>query len=56
LLSHFSLFDSQFFCGATFETGIGIGDWIQDDPDFESLRDHPRFQAIMKRIAPSPGS
>ena len=26
---------------------------FKHDPDFESLRDHPRFQAIVKRIAPS---
>jgi adenylate cyclase len=34
------------------EAGVAVGDWIQHDPDFESLRDHPRFQAIVKRIAP----
>jgi len=33
--------------------GVAVGDWIKHDPDFESLRDHPRFQAIVKRIAPS---
>ena len=35
------------------EAGVAVGDWIKHDPDFESLRDHPRFQAIMTRIAPS---
>jgi adenylate cyclase len=35
------------------EAGVAVGDWIQHDPDFESLREHPRFQAIVKRIAPS---
>ena len=34
------------------EAGVSIGDWIHHDPDFESLRSHPRFQAIVKRIAP----
>jgi adenylate cyclase len=34
------------------EAGVAVGDWIKHDPDFESLRDHPRFQAIVKRIAP----
>jgi adenylate cyclase len=34
------------------EAGVAVGDWIQHDPDFESLRSHPRFQAIVKRIAP----
>jgi adenylate cyclase len=35
------------------EAGVAIGDWIQHDPDFASLRSHQRFQAIVKRIAPS---
>jgi adenylate cyclase len=35
------------------EAGVSVGDWIQHDPDFENLRSHPRFQAIVKRIAPS---
>ena len=34
------------------EAGVAVGDWIKHDPDFESLRDHPRFQAIVMRIAP----
>jgi adenylate cyclase len=32
--------------------GVAVADWITHDPDFESLRNHPRFQAIVKRIAP----
>jgi Flp pilus assembly protein TadD len=35
------------------EAGVAVGDWIKHDPDFEKLRDHPRFQAIVKRITPS---
>jgi adenylate cyclase len=35
------------------EAGVAVGDWIKHDPDFASLRGHPRFQAIVKRIAPS---
>lgn len=35
------------------EAGVAVGDWIKHDPDFESLRRHPRFQAIVKRIAPT---
>ncbi len=35
------------------EAGVAVGDWIKHDPDFEGLRSHPRFQAIVKRIAPS---
>jgi adenylate cyclase len=34
------------------EAGVAVGDWIKHDPDFVSLRGHPRFQAIVKRIAP----
>jgi adenylate cyclase len=33
--------------------GVAVSDWIKHDPDFESLRDHPRFQAIVRRITPS---
>jgi TolB-like protein/Flp pilus assembly protein TadD len=32
------------------EAGVAVADWIKHDPDFESVRDHPRFQAIVKRI------
>ena len=35
------------------EAGVAVGDWLRHDPDFESLRSHPRFQTIVKRIAPS---
>jgi adenylate cyclase len=35
------------------EAGVAVADWIKYDPDFESLRSHPRFQAIAKRIQPS---
>jgi adenylate cyclase len=35
------------------EAGVAVADWIKHDPDFESVRDHPRFQAIVKRITPS---
>jgi adenylate cyclase len=34
------------------EVGVAVGDWIKHDPDFESLRSHPRFQAIVRQIAP----
>jgi len=34
------------------EAGVAVGEWIKHDPDFESLRSHPRFQTIVKRIAP----
>ena len=35
------------------EAGVAVGDWIKHDPDFENLRDHPRFQTIVKRISPT---
>jgi tetratricopeptide (TPR) repeat protein len=35
------------------EAGVAVSDWIKHDPDFETLRSHPRFQAIVSRIAPS---
>jgi adenylate cyclase len=35
------------------EAGVAVGDWIKHDPDFANLRGDPRFQAIVKRIAPS---
>lgn len=34
------------------EAGVAVGDWITHDPDLVSLRSHPRFQEIVKRIAP----
>jgi adenylate cyclase len=38
------------------DAGVAVGDWIKHDPDFERLREHPRFQAIVKRITPSQDS
>ena len=35
------------------EAGVAVADWIKHDPDFASLRSHPRVQAIVKRIEPS---
>lgn len=35
------------------EAGVAVGEWIKHDPDFESVRNHPRFQAVLKRIAPA---
>src|SRR4029453_5625078 len=35
------------------EAGLAGGDWVARDPDWERLRDHPRFQALAKRLAPS---
>ena len=30
-------------------TGAG-GSWINKDPDFDELRDEPRFRALLERI------
>jgi adenylate cyclase len=35
------------------EAGLAGGDWVVRDPDWERLRDHPRFQALAKRLAHS---
>ncbi len=29
------------------DKGYGHKDWIEHDPDFDSLRDHPRYKAIL---------
>lgn len=31
--------------------GLAGGDWIPHDPDWELLRDHPRFQELVQRLA-----
>lgn len=30
--------------------GLAGGDWVSQDPDWEALRDHPRFQAVVQRF------
>jgi len=35
------------------DAGLAGGDWIPRDPDWEPLRDHPRFQALVERLASS---
>jgi hypothetical protein len=35
------------------EAGLTGGDWIKHDPEWQCLRGHPRFEAILTRIAPS---
>jgi adenylate cyclase len=35
------------------DAGLAGGDWVPRDPDWERLRDHPRFQALVKRLARS---
>lgn len=31
--------------------GFGHKEWIENDPDFTSLRDQPRFQTLLKHLA-----
>jgi len=31
--------------------GLAGGDWVPQDPDWEPLRNHPRFQVLIKRLA-----
>jgi adenylate cyclase len=31
--------------------GLSGGDWLPQDPDWERLRDHPRFQASVQRLS-----
>jgi len=33
-----------------FGKGFGKRDWIEHDPDYDSLRDEPRFQALLKKL------
>jgi len=32
------------------DAGLAGGDWVSHDPDWEQLRDHPRFQALVQRL------
>jgi adenylate cyclase len=33
-----------------FGKGFGKRDWIEHDPDYDSLRDEPRFQALLEKL------
>ncbi len=32
------------------DAGFGNRDWIEQDPDLDSLREHPRFQRLLDRV------
>lgn len=34
----------------TFARGFGKRDWIEHDPDYDNLRDNPRFQAMLEKL------
>ncbi len=31
-----------------FRLGVGFADWIDNDPDFDPIREHPRFRAMLR--------
>jgi hypothetical protein len=31
--------------------GYGHKEWLENDPDFTSLRDHPRFQTLIQHLS-----
>jgi len=35
----------------TFELGMGARDWVERDPDFDFVRDDPRFQALADKLS-----
>ena len=35
----------------TFELGMGSRNWVENDPDFDFLRDDPRFQAMAAKLS-----
>ncbi len=32
--------------------GFGYKEWLENDPDFIPIRDHPRFQAVLRSLSP----
>ena len=35
----------------SFGRGYGKRDWVENDPDYDSLRDDPRFRALVAKLA-----
>jgi non-specific serine/threonine protein kinase len=38
------------------EKGYAMKEWIENDSDFDPIRNHPRFQALMEKFASPPGT
>jgi hypothetical protein len=38
--------------GMDFARGRGKRDWVEHEPDFDSIRDDPRFQALLAQLRP----
>jgi adenylate cyclase len=34
----------------SFSRGAGKRDWIEKDPDYDPIRDHPRFRAMVSKL------
>jgi hypothetical protein len=34
----------------TFTLGMGAREWVERDPDFDFVRDDPRFQALANKL------
>jgi len=41
--------------GQAIEEGFGNRQWIEEDPDFDTIRDDPRFRAALRRLADRSG-
>jgi adenylate cyclase len=38
------------FLEQSFAKGFGKRDWVENDPDYDTLRDDPRFQAMLDKL------
>jgi hypothetical protein len=36
--------------GKAIQNGWGHREWLENDSDFDSIRDEPRFQALLRRL------
>jgi hypothetical protein len=45
------MFDAHYyFAPCSLPLGWGSRDWVEHDPDYDSLRDDPRFQRRLARL------